>query len=134
MALADLKAFGNTRLAHRFLRGGLPPFFLAKDLPERDFQEWMDAYWAKDIQQLFRIERRYSFQRFVELLLPESGGMFEATRYARSCEVSRPTVTNYLSALDATFVAHIVRPFNSSPSSEIVSAPKVYRFDTGFVR
>ena len=58
-------------LHHRFLHGGLPPFFLADELPERDFQEWMDAYWAKDIQELFRLERRYSFQRFAELLMAQ---------------------------------------------------------------
>jgi len=42
----DLRDFGKDELNHRFLRGGLPPFFLAEELPERDFQEWMDAYWA----------------------------------------------------------------------------------------
>ena len=52
----DLADFANEELAHRFLRGGLPPFFMTKTLPEKDFQEWMDAYWAKDIQELFRLE------------------------------------------------------------------------------
>ena len=133
MVHSDLEAFGRTGLAHRFLHGGLPPFFLAKGLPERDFQEWMDAYWAKDIQELFRLERRHSFQRFVELLMAASGGIFEATRYARPCEVSRTTIANYLAVLETTFVAHVLRPFSSNASTEIVSAPKVYGFDTGFV-
>lgn len=133
MVYSDLEAFGKTALAHRFLHGGLPPFFLAKSLPERDFQEWMDAYWAKDIQELFRLERRHSFQRFVELLMGASGGIFEATRYARPCEVSRTTISNYLAVLEATFVAHVLRPFSSHASTEIISAPKVYGFDTGFV-
>lgn len=64
MTMEDLTEFGNTDISHRLLRGGLPPFFLADALPERDFQEWMDAYWAKDIQELFRLERRHSFQKF----------------------------------------------------------------------
>lgn len=133
MILADLADFGRGDLSHRFLRGGLPPFFLADALPERDFQEWMDAYWAKDIQELFRLERRSSFQRFVELLLAQSGGMFEATRFAAPCEVSRQTIVNYLAALEATFVVHVVRPFSTHRPTEIVAAPKVYGFDTGFV-
>lgn len=133
MVAADLADFGREELAFRFLRGGLPPFFLADHLPEHDFQEWLDAYWAKDIQELFRLERRWSFQRFVELLLAQSGGMFDATRFAAQCEVSRQTIVNYLSALEATFVAHVVRPFSSRRSTEIVAAPKVYGFDTGFV-
>jgi predicted AAA+ superfamily ATPase len=133
MIAADLADFEQEDVAHRLLRGGLPPFFLAEELPERDFQDWVDAYWAKDVQELFRLERRWSFQRFLELLFGQSGGVFEATRFAAPCEVSRQTISNYLAALEATFVAHVVRPFSSRRSTEIVAAPKVYGFDTGFV-
>jgi uncharacterized protein len=133
MLLADMEDFGDEGIAHRFLHGGLPPFYLSSELPEREFQEWMDAYWAKDVQELFRLERRSSFQRFAELLFAQSGGMFEATRFAAPCEVSRQTITNYLAALEATFAAHVVRPYSTHRATEIVAAPKVYGFDTGFV-
>lgn len=133
MCLADLKDAERPDLHHRLLRGGLPPFFLADQLPERDFQGWMDAYWAKDIQELFRLESRSSFQKFVELVLAQSGGIFEATRFSRPCKVSRPTISTYLKVLEATFVAHVIRPFSTHRATEIVSAPKVYGFDTGFV-
>lgn len=133
MVSSDLAEFGGSGLEHRFLQGGLPPFFLAESLPERDFQDWLDAYWAKDVQELFRLERRWSFQRFIELLFIQSGGMFEATSFAVPCEVSRQTITNYLAALETTFVAHVVRPYSTRRSSEIAAAPKVYGFDTGFV-
>ena len=133
MNLADLDSFGERKLAHRLLHGGLPPYFLAETLPEREFQEWMDAFWARDIQELFRLEKRHSFQKFVELLLVSSGGIFEASRFARACEASRTTISNYLGVLEATFVAHVVRPFTTRKATEIVAAPKVYGFDTGFV-
>ncbi len=133
MVSSDLAEFGGSGFEHRFLQGGLPPFFLAESLPERDFQDWLDAYWAKDVQELFRLERRWSFQRFIELLFTQSGGMFEATSFAAPCEVSRQTITNYLAALETTFVAHVVRPYSTRRSSEIAAAPKVYGFDTGFV-
>ncbi len=129
----DLDDFNQSNMQHRLLHGGLPPFFLDSEYPENDYQEWIDAYWAKDIQELFRLERRYSFQKFTELLMLQSGGIFEATKFAAPCEVSRGTISNYLSILEATFVVHIIRPFSSRRSSEIVSAPKVYGFDTGFV-
>lgn len=132
MITADLEDFGQRNLPHRFLHGGLPPFFIVEKVPEREFQEWMDSYWAKDIQELFRLERRHSFQKFVELLIAQSGGIFEATKFSRPCEVSRTTISNYLSVLEATFVVHVLRPFSSHRPTEIVSAPKVYGFDTGF--
>jgi len=133
MTLADSRAFQQDNLTHRLQRGGLPPFFLADSLPESDYQEWLDSYWAKDIQELFRLERRASFQRLVELMAAQSGGIFEATRFAGPCEINRQTVTNYLAVLEATLVAHVVRPFSTRRSTELVSAPKVYAFDTGFV-
>ena len=129
----DLSDFNQTQIQHRLLHGGLPPFFLENKYPVHEFQEWIDSYWAKDIQELFRLERRYSFQKFTELLMIQSGGIFEATRFAEPCEVSRSTISNYLSVLEATYVVHIVRPYSTRRATEIVSAPKVYGFDTGFV-
>jgi predicted AAA+ superfamily ATPase len=59
--------------------------------------------------------------------------MFEATRFTAPCEVSRPTVTSYLNVLEATRAVHVVRPFSTHRATEVISAPKVDGFDTGFV-
>ena len=133
MTSLDMEYFGNTSIKHRLFRGGLPPFFLGKTYPDKQYQEWLDNFWAKDILELFRLERRHSFLRFAELLFIQSGGLFEATNFAAPCEVSRTTISNYLSVLEATYVFHVLRPFNTRKSIEIVAAPKVYGFDTGFV-
>lgn len=132
MTVEDLSAFKKPDLRHRMLQGGLPPFFLAPSIPEPAFQEWMDAYWAKDIQTLFRLERRHSFEQFAELLFAQSGGLFEATRFTRACEVSRQTIMNYLAVLENTYLVHVIRPFSTHRTTEIVAAPKIYAFDTGF--
>ena len=133
MISEDLNDFRRFDLKHRLLFGGLPPFFLSRKLPERYFQEWIDAYWAKDIQELFRLERRHSFQKFLELLVIQSGGIFEANKFANPCEVSRTTIANYLRVLEETYVIHVLRPYSTYRKTEIVAAPKVYAFDTGFV-
>lgn len=133
MTLSDLADFGVIDIKHRLYRGGLPPFFLAKNYPQYEFQDWMDDFWAKDIVELFRLERRYSFQKCIELIFMQSGGIFEANAFSGSCEVSRTTIANYLKVLEATSVVFIIRPYAHQKSGEIVSAPKVYGFDTGFV-
>jgi hypothetical protein len=133
MCLADLADAKLTNLERRLLHGGLPPFLLERAVEEREFQEWMDSYWAKDIQEMFRLERKDSFQKLTEMILAQSGGVFEASRFAAACEVNRSTITNYLRVLEATFVAHVIRPYSTREQNEIVSAPKVYGFDTGFV-
>ncbi len=133
MVSVDLADFGDTDLPHRLWHGGLPGFFLSSEVPDRDYEEWMDSFWARDIQELFRLERRWGFQRLLELLLTQSGGVFEATRFTGPCEISRTTVANYLDVLEATWVVHVIRPFSTRKVTEIISAPKVYGFDTGFV-
>ncbi|MDE0621294.1 MAG: DUF4143 domain-containing protein [Bryobacterales bacterium] len=67
------------------------------------------------------------------MVLAQSGDVFEATRFAGPCEISRTTVVNYLRILEDTFVVQVVRPYSARRASEIVAAPKVYGFDTGFV-
>ncbi len=133
MLWEESSLFGNEDIDHRLLFGGIPPFFLSKELPIAEFQEWVQSYWAKDIQELFRIEKRASFLKFTELLLAQSGFMFEATRFATACEVSRPTIANYLNAMEITLIAYVIRPFSGYTGTEIKAAPRVYGFDTGFV-
>jgi predicted AAA+ superfamily ATPase len=119
--------------AKRFLNGGLPGFFLAERREESEYSEWFEAYWARDILELFRLERRSPFMKFAELLLAQSGGRFEAASFAALCGVSRTTIQNYLAVLEATRVVHVIRPYSGRAASEIVSTPLVYGFDTGFV-
>lgn len=106
----EMADFGSENLDRRMLHGGLPGFLLADAPDETDFQEWIDSFWAKDVQELFHIERKSAFQRLIELTLIESGGIWDASRFASACEISRPAVSSYLSVLEQTYVAHIVRP------------------------
>ncbi len=133
LLLHEMEYFGGVDIRHRFLFGGFPAYFAETQLPEYDFKEWIDAYWAKDIQEMFHITKRYSFQKFTELLLVNSSGMFEASKYTIPCEVTRETIANYLHILEETFVVHVIRPYSTHKATEIVKAPKVYGFDTGFI-
>lgn len=133
MMSEDVVDFKNNNLEHRLLHGGLPPFFLSKEILDENFQSWIDAYWARDIQELFRLLDKPSFQKFAELLFIQSGGIFEATKFATQCEVGRKVINNYLKVLEETFVIHVIKPYSTHKPAEIVKAPKLYAFDTGFV-
>jgi uncharacterized protein len=131
MNSADLGDFGGS-MEQRLFRGGLPGFFL-EAAPEADYQEWLQAFWARGIQELFRVEKRAGFLRLVELLMLRSGGLLDLTRLGRDSELSRQTAANYVALLEATHAVQLLRPFSGGSSREIVSMPKAYAFDTGFV-
>ena len=129
----ELPAFGIRDLRHRLHRGGLPPALLAADHDSGFYSEWLDSYYARDVQELFRVEKRGGFLKLVESVLRLSGGQVEATALSRLCGLSRPTVLNYLDVLELTHVAAFVRPYSGGGKRELVRQPKVYGFDTGFV-
>jgi len=129
----DTEEFGIKSIEERMLRGGLPPFLLDEAPKKSDYTEWLDSYWAKDIVGLFRLEKRDAFMKMMEIIFNESGGMFDASRYAAKCELSRQTVKGYLSIMEATAVVNVIRPFSGNNTNEIVSMPKTYGFDTGFI-
>lgn len=131
----DLVDFGRTGddLDRRMLHGGLPPFFLGETPDDHAFGEWVDSYWAKDLQELFVVEKKSAFLKLVELLFRQSGGLFEAQSFTGPCELSRQTVRNYLGILETTLLATALRPYSSGSAHELVHQPKVYMFDTGFV-
>jgi len=97
------------------------------------YSEWLDSYYARDVQELFRGEKRGGFLKLVESVLRLSGGQMEATALAGLCGLSRPTVLTYLDVLELTHVATFIRPYSKGGKRELVRQPKVYGFDTGFV-
>ncbi|MDE0680542.1 MAG: ATP-binding protein [Gammaproteobacteria bacterium] len=125
--------FGIRDLDRRLLHGGLPESLLAERKSPALFAEWIDSFFARDILELFSIRNRQGFLSLFRLLLRWSGGQMDYNRLARSAELSRPTVKSYLEALEVAHAAHILRPFRGGGSGEIVSRPKCYAFDTGFV-
>lgn len=129
----ELPAFGINDVRTRLLRGGLPPMLLVKRLDSEFFSEWQDSYFARDVQELFNVEKRAGFLRVFELLLRQSGGMLDVTKLSKESQISRPTVTNWLEVYQTTQVVHLLRPFSGGGQREIVAQPKAYGFDTGLV-
>jgi len=129
----ELAAFGVRDLRDRLLRGGLPPALLAPVYDPEFYGEWLDSYFARDVQELFRLEKRAGFLRLLELLFRQSGGMLDVTKLAAQSQVSRPTVANWLEVYLTTHVVHLLRPFSGGGRREILAQPKVFGFDTGLV-
>jgi predicted AAA+ superfamily ATPase len=129
----ELPLFGVRRLEDRLLRGGLPDRLLSDEADPEFYSEWLDSYFARDVQELYAVGKRGAFLRLCELLLRQSGQLLEVTSLAKHCALSRPTVMQYLEVMEATHVVHLLRPFHGGGRREIIAQPKLYGFDTGFV-
>ncbi len=131
--VSELPAFGVPELRRRMLSGGLPAALMSDEPAPDLFAEWLDSYFARDIQELFRVEKRTPFLALVRTLLRQSGGLAETSSLARLVGLSRPTVMTYLNVLEVTHVVTVLRPFHRGGASELTHQPKIYGFDTGFV-
>jgi predicted AAA+ superfamily ATPase len=130
---SELSVFGVSGLTHRLLQGGLPNCLLAPAPDPEFYSEWLDSFYARDIQELFQIGKRTEFLRLCELLLRQSGELCSVTSLAKHTGVTRPTIMSWLSALETTHFVHTLRPYHGGGRREIIAQPKVYTFDTGFV-
>jgi hypothetical protein len=130
---SELAAFGNVPLPRRLLHGGLPSALLAETKQPAFYREWMDSFFARDIQRLFGFRDLDRFNALFEYVLRQSGGQLEVTRTASELGISRPTAESHLRALEITHAITVVRPFHGGGQKELVRQPKVYGFDTGFV-
>ncbi len=115
------------------LRGGLPPALLGEDIDPEFYSEWLDSFFARDVQELFNVSKRREFLDLCGLILRQSGHLAEVTSLAKHARLSRPTAMTYLEVLEVTHFLHRLTPFSGGGRREIIGQPKLYAFDTGFV-
>jgi predicted AAA+ superfamily ATPase len=128
----ELPAFG-VPLPQRLHHGGLPPALLAAAKRPAFYREWLDSFFARDIQRLFGFRDMNRFNALFEYVLRQSGGQLEVATTATAVGITRPTVESHLRALEITHALTLLRPFHGGGQNEIVRQPKAYAFDTGFV-
>lgn len=129
----ELPAFQNKSLLRRLYHGGLPQALLSETKAPGIYREWMDSFFARDIQRLFAFRDPDKFNALFEYVMKQSGGLLEITTMASALGISRPTVEKHLRALEAMHAITFLRPFHGGGQKEIIKMPKVYAFDTGFV-
>ena len=125
----------DASIEKRLYRGGLPgPLLQDGENKERAFyREWLDSFFARDVQRLFAFRDFEKFNSVFEYVLRTSGGQFEITKAASTLGLGRATVDAHLDALRIMLAATLVRPFHGGGVKELTKMPKIYAFDTGFV-
>ena len=128
-----LSIFDLKNLDHRLLHGGLPEALLSEKKDASFFSEWIDSFYARDIQELFGIRNRVGFIKLLHLLLRQSGGLIDYSNLAKLSELSRPSVKAHIEAMSIAHAVFMLQPFHGGGRREITRRPKCYGFDTGFV-
>lgn len=122
------------------LYGGYPEPVLKQidKKPNKKFYRlWMEnylrTYVERDIRALFPQLNFDAYKRFIQMLAFSSGEMINASNFARSLDVSQPTIKNYLEIVAGTFLWRKIPPYLKNVKKRIVKMPKGHLRDTGLI-
>ncbi len=127
--------YGNKKLVlNEILLKGFYPAIFDKNLPISDFYPpYVTTYLERDVRQMSNITDLSFFQDFLELCAGSTGQVLNKNSLANEVGVSQPTITKWLTILEAGFIIYRMRPYFKNLKKRVVKAPKLYFFDTGLV-
>lgn len=113
--------------------GGFPQVVLAQtEAEKRDFlSDIMSSYVNIDIRSLSDFSDEKNLYSLAKLLAGRVGSRVEYTKLSQLTGISRPTVTNYISFFEKTYLVTTVPVYTKSVDREIVKSRKLYFCDTG---
>jgi hypothetical protein len=116
------------------LFGGFPEVVLKKNVEEkrRALQDIFTSFFQLEVLQIGHFKRNEVVRNLILLLIQRIGAKLDIQRLSNELSVSRPTLIEYISFLEATYLIKLIRPFARGRDSEIRKSPKVYLCDSGF--
>lgn len=118
----------------QLLSRGQYPGILVNGIPKEIFYpNYYTTYVERDVRDLMRLKNLMRFDTFVRLLASRVGSEFNASQIAKDAGVSAPTITEWLTTLDASYITFTLRPYFTNISKQLTKMPKVYFYDTGLL-
>ena len=135
LELPPFTAFEADDHNHLWLRGGYPPAYLAGT--DSDSIIWRKAYVTtfleRDLPAMGIDFAAGTMRRFWMMVAHWHGNILNASEFARSLDVSSPTIRRYLDILDGTFVTRTLQPWYENIRKRQVKSPKILFRDSGIL-
>lgn len=126
---------GEDGLRNLWLRGGLPPSYLAES-GENSLQwrrSFIQTLLERDLPQWGVFIPATALGRFWSILAHYHGQTWNATEAARAIGVSHNTTQKYLDILTDAFMVRQLQPFHANIAKRQRKAPKIYIRDSGLL-
>lgn len=117
-----------------YLINGSYPKRLITDIDAHPYyQNYIRTYIEKDVRQIKNIKNLALFQKFLQLLAGRVGQLFNQSNIGNELGVDNKTVNEWMSVLEASYIAFRLQPYYNNFNKRIVKTPKVYFYDTGIL-
>jgi hypothetical protein len=116
--------------------GGFPEPFLSQS--EEESRRWRRQYYTdiirEDILEYSRLHELKAMQMLLELLRERTGSILSYNSLSRDLQIAPNTVKRYVEILESLYIIFLIKPFSSRLARSILREPKLYFFDTGFIK
>jgi uncharacterized protein len=116
---------------------GLYPEAFLKRKQDQAYDLWQDSYFQtyinSDIRSLFPSLQLETYRRFIKMLINSSGDLINASNFARSLDVSQPSIKKYLEIAENTFLWRRLNPYTKNSKKRLVKTPRGYIKDPCFI-
>jgi len=130
----SLTPFETLSLLNRM--GGFPEPFLSGE--ETQAARWRNQYYTdlirEDILEFGRVQEIRSMRLLLELLRERVGSPISYTSLAGDLQLAPNTVRRYIDILESLCIIFPVRPFHANVARAVLREPKIYFYDSGFVK
>ena len=125
----------NDNVYETIFKGFYPPLHdTAKHFsPDDWFNSYVDTYLDLDVESQINYSNLSVFKKFIQICATYSGQMLSMDSIARGIGVSAPTVKQWLSILESSFIIHLLEPDTQNLGKSLVKTPKLYFIDSGLL-
>jgi len=133
LSLGELQERRTADTDTLMLNGGFPAVWSNQTPPYDVCRNYYNTYIERDVRNLINVKDSFKFQTFMRLCAGRTGCMFNASALSAETGVSVPTINEWLSVLEASYVLFRLLPFYRNVSKRLIKTPKIYFYDTGLV-
>lgn len=113
--------------------GSYPKRMIANIDAHSYYQNYIRTYIEKDVRQIKNIKNLTLFQKFLQLLAGRVGQLFNQSNIGNELGVDNKTVNEWMSVLEASYIAFRLQPYYNNFNKRIIKTPKIYFYDTGIL-
>ena len=133
-SLAELQAAGeNISLDQALFKGFYPRIYQNKLNPTQAYRDYFKTYVERDVRQLINIKDLSLFEKFIHLCAGRVGTTLNINQLGNDTGISTPTVEQWLSLLEASFIIYKLRPYYENFGKRVIKASKLYFTDVGLL-
>lgn len=124
---------GRDQLWRTVWTGGYPRIFDRQIPAAQWLASYVAAYVERDVRQVLNVGDLVTFQTFLRMCAGRVGQVLNLSSLGSDTGVTHTSARNWLSVLEATFIAFRNPPFHRNVGKRLIKSPKLYFYDTGLL-